>query len=470
VIRLDFGTLAERVGGRLLNMSFKNEAFEGVSIDSRTVSPRQLFIAIKGERTDGHKFVADALAKGAAGLMVSEHNFNSANIKIKSPMIVVSDTHHAMINLASGYRRELSTEFIAITGSNGKTTTKEIVYAILASRCKQTYRSPGNLNNLYGLPLAIFAIPHDTKYGVFELGISLPGEMTKLAEALQPDIALITNVSATHLGTLGTVQNVAEAKLELVDIMSPEKPIILNCDDTVLMKAAGKRKRKYITYGIESSADFRAKRIGISEEGFPTIEIDGSPVKIKLFGDHQAYNILAGYALARTLHIDIRPDELNHIDYHFAPYRGEIENINGLTIIADCYNANPVSMKSGLESFYAHLQNPAMKDKRGIAVIGDMLELGENSPEFHREIGKLLTRLNFPIALMIGSLSKDMYDAAIKTGSARDKVKHFDEVSDAGELLLNNVRKGDVIYFKASRGIGLEKIISLLRGSAFRQN
>lgn len=458
------------MGGRLLDMRFKDETFEGVSIDSRTISPRQLFVAIKGERTDGHNYIADALAKGAAGLIVSERDFDSGDAGMRTPIIAVPDTHQAMINLASGYRRKFSAEFIAITGSNGKTTTKEIVYAILASRHKQTYRSPGNLNNLFGLPLAIFAIPHDTEYGVFELGISLPGEMTKLADMLQPDIALFTNVSATHLETLGTVQSVAEAKLELVDTMSLEKPIILNCDIPVLMKAAGKRNRKYITYGIESSGDFMAKRIGISEEGFPIIEIEGKPIKFNLFGDHQAYNILAGYALARTLNINIQPDELNHIDYHFAPYRGEIESINGLTIIADCYNANPVSMKSGLESFRAYLKNPAFKKKRGVVVLGDMLELGENSPEFHREIGELLVNLSFSMNLMVGPLSKDMYDAAVKTGLAKNMIKHFDDVSTAGEFLMNHVRRGDIIYFKASRGITLEKIIMLIKGTAFRQN
>ncbi len=181
-------------------------------------------------------------------------------------------------------------------------------------------------------------------------------------------------------------------------------------------------------------------------------------------------NVLAGYAVARSLDIDIQPDELNQIVYDFAPYRGEIEYMDGLTVIADCYNANPISMKSGLESFKSYLGNSAMKGKRGIIIIGDMLELGKDSPEFHREVGRQIAQLDFPQALIIGPLSKDMYAAAIQSGAAESRIRHFDDVSTAGDFLLNEVNRGDVLYFKASRGIGLEKIITLLKGSAFRQN
>jgi UDP-N-acetylmuramoyl-tripeptide--D-alanyl-D-alanine ligase len=467
---LDFATLAKEVDGKLFDERYGADMFEGVSIDSRNAMPNQLFIAIRGENDDGHRYIDNALRNGAVGLLVVQdylaQNANIANV----PIVMVKDTHQAMLKLASQYRRKLNAKFIAITGSNGKTTTKEITYAMIALKQTRTYRSPGNLNNLFGLPLALFSIPSDTLYGIFELGISTPGEMTQLAGIVQPELALITNIGPTHLATLGTVENVAEAKLELIDSMDKNRPAILNADNLTLMKAALKRNRQFITYGIETDADFMARRIGISDDGYPLLNIDGEIIKLRLFGEHQAYNILAGYAVCKVLGIDIRPIELNEIDYRSTPYRGEIENFNGLTIIADCYNANPVSLKSGLESFHRYINSNAMQNKKGIAVIGDMLELGEKSPLFHSEIGSLIAGLNFPITIVVGKLSEEIYTSAIASGLSANTIIHFVEVEQAGAFLSRIINKGDVVYFKASRGIGLEKIITLLKGTAFRQN
>jgi UDP-N-acetylmuramoyl-tripeptide--D-alanyl-D-alanine ligase len=467
---LDFKTLAQEVKGVLGDRRFGTVLFEGVSIDSRAVQPGDLFIAIRGEKDDGHKYINDAINKAAIGLLVSADFSDLAKIKREIAVVSVPDTHEAMITLAKNYRRKIKGKFIAITGSNGKTTTKEFVHAMISLVTQKTYRSPGNLNNLYGLPLAIFAMPMDTKYGVFELGISIPGEMTRLARMITPDLILITNVGPTHLETLGTVENVAEAKLELVDAADSNVPVILNNDFPVLIQAAQKRNRKYITYGIDNKADFMARRAGISDDGFPMIEIEGEIIKARLFGEHQAYNVLAGYAACRVLGLNIKPAQLNNIDYCFAPYRGEIENINGLILIADCYNANPASLRSGLISFRNYLNSPALKGRTGIAVVGDMLELGEKSAEYHREIGTLAGQLGFARIIAVGPMAREICEAAKAAGMDQKNIDHFLEVEKAGEFLINNIKRGDVLYLKASRGIGLEKIITLLKGSAFRQN
>jgi UDP-N-acetylmuramoyl-tripeptide--D-alanyl-D-alanine ligase len=467
---MDFKTLANCVEGKLNEPRFERLLFTGVSIDSRAILPNQLFIAIKGENTDGHRYIDAAVAKGAAGVIVSE---NYGELKLQAsrlPIVAVSDTHQAMMRLAAKYRQNLKAKLIAITGSNGKTTTKEITYAIILSKIGSVYRSPGNLNNLFGLPLSLFAVPKDAAYGVFELGISTMGEMTRLAGILRPDLGLITNVGPTHLETLGTVDNVAEAKMELIDSLPIDAPAIINADIPELAKAAGKRKRKFFSFGLESDADFTARRAGISPEGFPIVAIDGVSVKIPLFGAHQAYNILAGYAIARILGIDLRPEELNEINYDFAPYRGEIENIDGAIAIADCYNANPDSMKSGLESFAEYVRHPLLERRRSIVVVGDMLELGEGSIDFHKNIGRLIARLDFSLALTVGPLSADVYSEAIRSGLPEEKIRNFHTVEAAGEFLLKTIDRGDILYFKASRGIALEKIITLLKGSAFRQN
>jgi UDP-N-acetylmuramoyl-tripeptide--D-alanyl-D-alanine ligase len=470
VIELDFKTLAKKINGRLLNERMGSTVFRGVSIDSRTVRAAELFIAIKGENDDGHKYIEDALSRRSAGLVVSSDYGRISSIQERVPVIIVEDTHESMLQLARDYRDNIEATYLVVTGSNGKTTTKEMLYAMVHRGDDRTYCSPGNLNNLYGLPLAVFGMPGNSEYGVYELGISVPGEMRKLAEIIRPDLALITNVGPTHLETLGTIEGVAEAKFELVDALALEKPVVINADDPVIMHSASRRNRKFITYAVNNQADYLAQWKGVSEEGYSLIDIEGREVILKLFGDHQIYNILAAFATCGALDLDIRADDLNDIEFRFAPYRGEIENFSGLTLIADCYNANPVSMESGLKSFARYVKVPALAGRRNIAVIGDMLELGEKSKEYHRDIGRLLSALDIDMVYMVGPLSTDVYQAAIRNGFDKRKIWHFENVEDAGGALVKGIERGDLLYFKASRGIQLEKIITLIKGTAFRQN
>jgi len=469
-MEMDFATIVQEAGGTLVNEALASRTFKGASIDSRTIKESELFFAIKGEKNDGHDYINNAINKKCAGLVVNRDYPNISTISPDIPVVIVENTHHTLMRVAAIFRQRLDAKVIAITGSNGKTTTKDFVYALIQSVLSNCYRSPGNLNNLFGLPLALMRMPSDSKYGVFELGISTPGEMTRLAMMAEPDLVVITNVGPTHLETLGTVENVAEAKFELVDALEVSKPAILNADDQVIMRAAAKRNRDFFTFGLNQEADIRAERMSVSDDGFPIVNIDDCPVKIKLFGDHQVYNLLAAYAVCRVLGIQIRPEELNDIKYDFAPYRGEIENIEGLTLIADCYNANPVSMKSGLESFAHYLQAPSMKNRRSIAIVGDMLELGEKSVEYHCQIGALLAKLNFDYVQAVGPLAFDIYKSAIDNGLNKVKITHFETAQTAGEALMTDIKRGDIVYIKASRGLELEKIITLLKGAAFRQN
>jgi UDP-N-acetylmuramoyl-tripeptide--D-alanyl-D-alanine ligase len=470
MIKLNFERLAQSAGGRLTNNRHCAKEFEGVSIDSRTIQPSQLFIAIKGEQNDGHKYIETALNKKCAGLMV-ERSFSGINeIDKNVPVVIVENTHEAMKQLAANYRENLKATFIAISGSNGKTTSKEIVTSMIRRKSRDCYSSPGNLNNQYGLPLALFGMSDKNGPGIFELGISTPGEMTQLARILKPDLALITNIGPTHLETLGSVENVAEAKLELADSMSDNQPVILNADDPVLMHAIAHRKRSFVTYGLLNPADFLAKDAGLSESGWPLMQIDGINIEVKLFGRYQIYNILAGYAICRTLGLDLTPEDINKIDFSTAAYRGEIEKFEGITIVSDCYNANPVSMKAGLLSFDDYSHDLASANSRRLAVIGDMLELGEESEKYHREVGRQIAELSFELTYVIGPLSKLIYQSAIENGLNKKQIKYFDSTQTAGEVLLTDIARGDIVYFKASRGIGLEKIITQLKGAALRQN
>ncbi|HHI03707.1 MAG TPA: UDP-N-acetylmuramoyl-tripeptide--D-alanyl-D-alanine ligase [candidate division Zixibacteria bacterium] len=470
MISRDFNTLALEVNGKLLNNEFATAVFSGVAIDSRVVRGEQLFVAIEGENDDGHRYIGNVVQKNCAGLLVNNNFTGTDEFKNRVAMVAVDDSHRAMITLAQNYRDESDTKLIAVTGSNGKTTTKEIIYSFIRNKTNKTYRSPGNYNNLFGLPLAIFDMPSDTEYAVFELGISVAGEMRQLARIAQPEVVLMTNIGPTHLETLGSMENVAEEKFSLADAIGPEKIVILNADDPTLMQAAARRKRDFVTYGFGQSADYMAKKAGISASGFPQITIDGKTIEIKLFGEHQVYNVLAAYATCRAIGLDITSDDLASLQYNFSQYRGEIENICGLTVIADCYNANPCSMESGLNSFRNYLNLPEMENRPGIVIVGDMLELGKESIMYHRRIGKLLAELKFENVIAVGSLSGRIYDAAKKAGLKDSNINYFTDVSEAGDFLIGNLPRGGVIYLKASRGIGLEKLITLLKGSAFRDN
>ncbi len=453
----------------MLNKEFATAVFKGVAIDSRVVGGEQLFVAIEGVSDDGHRYLDDAVGKNCAGLLVNNKFTGIDELKTKVPTVAVDDTHLAMLKLAQNYRNESETKLVAVTGSNGKTTTKEMIYSFIRNKTNKTYRSPGNFNNLFGLPLSIFKMPSDTEYAVFELGISVAGEMQQLAEIAQPEVVLITNIGPTHLETLGTMENVAEEKFSLADSLDADKIVILNADDPTLMQTAAKRKRDFITYGFDSSADYRAEKAGVSSSGYPQIQIDGKIIEVKLFGEHQVYNILAAYTTCRALGLDITAEDLDKLQFDVSMYRGEIENISGLTVIADCYNANPTSMESGLHSFRNYLDLPEMVNRPNIVIVGDMLELGEKSIMYHRQIGKLIAELKFENLIAVGQLSKDLFESAKENGFSSN-INYFTDVSEAGDFLIGNLPRGGVIYLKASRGIGLEKLITLLKGSAFRDN
>ena len=262
----------------------------------------------------------------------------------------------------------------------------------------------------------------------------------------------------------------AEAKFELVDNSPIQMPVIINADDQYLVLAAKKRKRDVITYGVINRADFMAEPRGIDEGGRPIVLIEGHTIAIPLFGKHQIYNLLAGYTVCRTLGLVLSEDDIQNLKYSFEPYRGEIDNFEGITTISDCYNANPVSMESGLRSFAEYCSNTAMKDRRSVVVIGDMLELGRDSGLFHRRIGALLAEGDFDLTIAVGPESEETYRAATEKGLNKNKIVHFNDTNAAAEALLGYIERGDIIYFKASRGMALEKLVVSLKGTAFRQN
>ncbi|MBK7143141.1 MAG: UDP-N-acetylmuramoyl-tripeptide--D-alanyl-D-alanine ligase [bacterium] len=458
MISLRFDQLAQMTGGRLQTAGSGERTFAGVSIDSRTLKAGELFIALRGERVDGHNFIAQAIERGAAGLM-TELSFQGPALTSDVAIVAVPNSHEAMMSLARQYRDMTSAKVVGITGSNGKTTTKEITYTLLSAVDKDVYRSSGNLNNLFGMPLAIMAMPKETRVAVLEMGISQPGEMTKLTQIVRPDLAVITNIGATHLEFLGSLEGVARAKLEMVASSSPEIPVIINADDPVLTREISMYRDNYITFGITHAATFEPEKIQRQSDGTAIVTIEGHRFRLPLFGEHQVYNLLTGYAVARTLGYGFDAVDTEAIQFVTAPMRGQTVTQRGVTFIVDCYNANPESVRLGLKSF-ATMETSG----RRIIILGDMLELGAQAQEYHRQIGALLAQQPFDLAVGVGPLAKSIIGSAAEGGAPKERLQHFGDASTAAKELVGMFKSGDLVYIKGSRGIGLERVFNEFTG------
>lgn len=456
MISLRFDQLAALAGGTLNNTSGAERNFSGVSIDTRTLEPGQLFIAIKGDRNDGHDFIPVAVDRGAAGVL-AENSFNGLHrVRGDVPVVSVECTHRTMMKLATAYRERTRAKIAAITGSNGKTTTKEFAYSLLCALVSDAYRSPGNFNNLFGLPLALFGMSIKTKAAVMELGISTKGEMTKLGQMVQPDVITITNVGPSHLQSLGTVEGVARAKLELVNVCPPEVPLIINADDPVLMKVAPEYREDFVTFAIDAPAWFRPESIE-PQEGGTTVIIEGHRFILPIPGRHQVYNLLAAYATIKTLGYTFDNIDTAGIELTTAPMRGQTVTRGDVRIVADCYNANPDSVRAGLAAFFA---TPA--NGRKVVILGDMLELGSDSKVLHRKLGVELAEYEFDLAIFVGQQSQHSMRGALDSGTDVSRLRYIDSAAECAAQIGQMIQAGDLVYVKASRGVGLETVVEAI--------
>ena len=441
-------------GGTLYNTANAERFFTGVAIDSRTIRPGELFVAIRGSNVDGHTFIGQAIERGASGI-VSEFTYTGIEqIRGDIAVIAVENSHTAMISLAAQYRQASAAKFIGITGSNGKTTTKEFLFQMLAKFEPDTYRSPGNLNNLFGTPLSLFSMPQKTRLAIMELGISIAGEMARLSRIVRPDLVVITNVGATHLEHLGSLNGVAREKLQLAIQTENKTQVVINGDDQILMAETPRVTGNFVTFGTGRSATFHPDSVIQDNAGVTVVTIEGHRFRLKLFGKHQVYNLLAAYAACRILSYDFANIDTEVIEFDSAPMRGQTLIREGISFIADCYNANPESVRSGLSS----LSDMPVTGRR-VVVLGDMLELGVQEKEFHREIGRLLGRQAADKILLVGPLSRYTEEAALSAGVMRSALEHFENSRMAAEFLLGFLHSGDFVFVKGSRGIRLEAIL-----------
>ena len=398
--------------GKLLAGKNSN-VFRGVSINSRTLQKGELFVCIEGENFDGHNFQDEAINKGAAGIILSDLKNLSGGIsgQKSEPFVIQSkNTLQALQDLASYQRTRFPFQVIAITGTNGKSTTKEMIASIIETKFK-TLKTRGNLNNHIGLPLTLLAREPEHEVGVLEMGMSAAGEIKKLAEIAKPNIGVITNISAGHLEQLKTVKEVQAAKGELFESLNKEGTAIVNADDPLVLELANSLRTKIITYGIERPADIQAKDIqNLGADGFAfsaKIFNQSIPIKLPQIGFCNIYNALAALATGHSLGISGINMSKGLKNYHQIPQRNEQIYFQGITIINDAYNANPQSMREALRT----LSEIKTKGKR-VLIIGDMLELGPLSESAHRDLGKAISLSNIDLLVTVGPLASLVADSA----------------------------------------------------------
>jgi UDP-N-acetylmuramoyl-tripeptide--D-alanyl-D-alanine ligase len=424
---------------------------QGYSIDSRTIQSGELFLAVKGERLDGHDFVEQALSKGALAAVV--RNDQLARYASKAGVLAVDDTLVALQTLATAVRKLWGKTGIGITGSMGKTTTKEAMAHLLSVR-HRVHRSKGNFNNHFGLPLGLLTLEPEYDLAVVEMGMSHAGEIAALARIALPNEGVVTSVGPVHLEFFDSVAGIARAKYELIEALPHGGTTVLNGDDEYVCQFGRDFKGKVILFGLKAAADVRAENIEfLGPEGtrFDLVSQGvRQSVRSPLLGKHNVYNVLAAAAVA--LEHGITPSEIAGVLPSLQPAdkRGQVVQLGNITVLNDCYNSSPKALMAAVDTL------ADMPARRRIVVAGEMLELGPTGEQLHRECGRYMAGKKVDCLLGVRGLAKPMVDAAREAGVAAEFVATPEE---AGDWLVREARDGDVVLLKASRGVKLEKAL-----------
>lgn len=436
--------------------------FRGVSINSRTVSKGELFICVKGERFDGHDFLAEVIDKKAGGIILSDPEKlpgRPAQSGEKPFVIHVQDTLKALQDLASFQRKRFPLQVVAVTGTNGKSTTKEMIASILETKFK-TLKTQGNLNNHIGLPLTLLKREPSHEVGVLELGMSAAGEIKKLAEIAQPNIGVITNISEGHLVQLKSLKDIQSAKGELFDALTKEGTAIVNADDPLVLELARSLRARTVTFGIDQPADVRASEIESKDNlGFQfKVSLFDKTLSVRLpyLGYCNIYNALAALATGYSLGIQEEAMTRGLENYQRMSQRNEHIRHKGIDLINDAYNANPRSMTEALKT----LGNFKTHGRR-IFVIGDMLELGDRSIAAHQKLGEEIAASEVNTLVAVGKLAGLSAKSARILAGEKIQVLEFADHEEAADFLSREAVSGDCVMFKGSRGAAMEKILQI---------
>ena len=438
---------------------------EGVSIDTRTLKPGELYISIQGERLDGHRFVQEAFSKGARGVIIaSDHSKVVQDISdlpaSESFVIEVPDTLRALQDIAFFHRCQFDLPLVGITGTNGKTSTKEMIASIFQERWS-VHKNAGNLNNHIGVPLTLLNLESKHQAAVIEMGVRSSGELKRLCEIALPGIGVITNIGFAHLETLGSLEGVARAKGELLEGLKEDSLFVLNADDPFLVKMVSEKKGlRMLSFGMAHEADVMGEEIPSEfhqgERFKIKIREDEVDISLPLFGRHHILNALASSAVALGLGFGLGEIKRGLEKVRGVGMRMEIcELSQSIHVINDAYNANPNSVKAALETLI-RLSGKGSS----VAVLGDMLELGEKTETFHREIGEQVARGGIDFLIAVGEMADHIAKSALKMGMDPNRVWTVTDLSKATQRLLKCLSGGEWVLVKGSRRLGLEQLVA----------
>jgi UDP-N-acetylmuramoyl-tripeptide--D-alanyl-D-alanine ligase len=448
---------------KVVDESSHDSEFSGISIDSRSVKRKNIFVCIAGENHDGHDYAADAVAKGASVVIADKRRVTQLSA-LNATVIGVDNTLATMQELAKVYLRKISPRKVAITGTNGKTTSKNLVTAVASTKYK-TCSTKGNFNNQFGVPLSIFEFETDCELAVMEFGMSTPGEIKRLVGLYDPDIRVVLNIGPAHLETMKSLHDIAEAKFELLHDSKPGDWAVLNLDDPNIRSRSFRYSINKLTYGTSAQSEIHPQEVFVNGDGHTHMVYEGTDMLLPILGMHHVSNCLATLAVAKLLSIPFAKVKESIENYVPSGSRMTTEIINGVTIINDAYNSNPVSAAAAIEALIS-----LPTTGRRVAVIGDMLELGDFSDQYHNELGIKIGKSRPELVLLIGEKAEIMLDAAMAAGQPAASIKIMSDHSEIVDQLTAYLKPNDTVLLKASRALELENVMSGLQAALGRRN
>lgn len=455
--------IAGATGGRIIGQ--QDRSISSVATDSRTINADELFVALRGKNFDGHRFINDVIQKGVQVLLAEERYLKNIYLPAEVSCVAVKNSLKALGDLAAAFRQRFDLPVIAVTGSNGKTTTKEMLATVL-SQTASGLKTEGNLNNLIGLPQMIFRLAPEHRWAVLEMGMSEPGEIDRLAEIASPTIGLLLNAFPAHLASMGTVDAIARAKGELLQRIRKNGLAVVNADDPRIISLSQNSSARRISFGIRRG-EVRAENIntnGLNGVSFQLVTPKGSiPVKLAAYGNHFIYNALATAAALLDM---VSLEEIRDGLAAFRPCAGrfQLEQVGTLRLIDDSYNANPASCSAAIATL-AELK----EGHKAFVVLGDMLELGDEEIELHRRLGAQAASVADYLYLM-GNLTKNTAQTAAATGMTEANIMQAENHAEIAQHIVSKATAGDLILIKGSRGMKMEQVAQEIRQLASQEN
>ncbi len=449
---INVSDILKATGGKLIQGD-SELPINGISTDTRSIKHGEIFFALEGKNYDGHKFVEQAIHNGAAGAVISSGKksaYSFHNGFKKCALLEVADTLRALGDLAKFYRNSLPTSFIAVTGSNGKTTTKDMAYHVLGN-FKSVSRSRESFNNFVGVPLTIFETETAHDFCIVEMGTNAPGEIKRLSEIIFPDFTILTNISHAHLEGLENIEGVASAKSEFIENMAEDGTLITNADDDWCNQIANRFNGKVISFGFDQSAHIKASNVKRNDSGFVFTVNDSFTVNLPVFGRHNIYNALAVIAMCDAIGVGIEVICDKFMDFKLPPMRMERQIFGDIVVINDSYNSNPSSMSSALDEF-----SQLMTSGRKVLICGDMLELGNYAERLHKEVGAKVADANIDVLWTVGPFSRFVAEEAIANGMPRENILSCETSEEMCSFVASQLKKDDTVLIKGSRRMKLE--------------